>query len=389
LYGRAAGGIVERPMKRALLRFALALAGALALLAAGLYAVYGGGEPYPDLSSAPLIPERALETVVSFPEPIGNVAVSSAGRLFFTVHPESRPAGAKLLEWVDGRAVPFPPLELQRELFQTPLGLVIDGLGQLWTIDHGLHGLKQPRLLAFDLRSGAMVREHRFTRAEAPRGSFLQDLRIDPADGTIYVADASVLGRRPAIVAYLPGEKAARRLLERHPSVTMQDWLIRSPPRSMRWLFGLVSLQVGVDGLTVSRDGRWLVYGAMSHDTLFRVPTAALRDRALSPAQLASRVEAAGRKPLSDGLATDESGAVLVTDVEHGAVLRLASDGRLETLVRSERVRWADGVCAGPGGWIYLADSALADQTLRTKAYMRAHAPYFIYRFRPAAPPRR
>jgi sugar lactone lactonase YvrE len=260
-----------------------------------LWLRYGGGKPYPDLSTAPLLPEGALETVVEYREPIGNVAVSADGRIFFTVHPESRPTGAKLLEWVNGQAVPFPPLERQRELFQTPLGLVIDGLGQLWTIDHGMHGLRQPRLLAFDLRTGVVVREHRFTRAEAPVGSFLQDLRIDPMDGTIYVADASFFGRRPAIVAWRAGEDKARRLLERHPSVSAQDWLIRTPSKAMRFVFGLVSLQVGIDGLAISRDGRWLVYGAMSHDTLYRVPTAALRDSSLAAQDLAALVEAVGR----------------------------------------------------------------------------------------------
>jgi len=348
---------------------------------------YGGGKPYPDLTTAPLLPDSALETVVEYREPIGNVAVSPDGRLFFTVHPESRPTGAKLLEWVDGQAVPFPPLERQRALFQTPLGLVIDGLGQLWTIDHGMHGLRQPRLLAFDLRTGVVVREHRFTRAEAPIGSFLQDLRMDPMDGTIYVADASFFGQRPAIVAWRPGEDKARRLLERHPSVMAQDWLIRTPAKAMRFVFGLVSLQVGIDGLAVSRDGRWLVYGAMSHDTLYRVPTAALRDSSLAEKDLAARVEAVARKPLSDGLWMEDDDGALVTDVEHGAVLRIAPGAAPRTIVRSARIRWADALYPGPDGWMYLADSAIPDQTLRSKAHIRERAPYFIFRFRPPALP--
>ena len=54
---------------------------------------YGGGDPYPDLSSAPVLSGSLIEEVLSYPEPIGNVAVSADGRLFFTVHPESRPQG--------------------------------------------------------------------------------------------------------------------------------------------------------------------------------------------------------------------------------------------------------------------------------------------------------
>jgi sugar lactone lactonase YvrE len=96
----------------------------------------------------------------------------------------------------------------------------------------------------------------------------------------------------------------------------------------MRFVVGLVSLKVGVDGIAVSRDGLWLAWGAITHDTLFRAATADLRDRSLAPAALATRIVAVGRKPLSDGLSTDVAGNVLITDVEHGAVLRMAPGGR-------------------------------------------------------------
>ena len=67
---------------------------------------YGGGQPYPDVTGAPILSGNELETVLSYPEPIGNVAMSADGRGFFTVHPESRPEGAKLLEFRDGAACP-------------------------------------------------------------------------------------------------------------------------------------------------------------------------------------------------------------------------------------------------------------------------------------------
>lgn len=372
-------------MKRWLLRSVFVGLMVLGALVARLYAIYGGGAPYPDLTTQPVLPDGALETVVSYHQPIGNVAVSADARLFFTVHPESRPQGPKLFEWVAGKAVPFPPAARQEELFQTPLGVAIDHRGWLWTIDHGFHGLRRPRLLAFDLSTGDVAHDHRFDGEEAPRGSFLQDLRVDPVSGTVYVADASFFGRRPAILVYEPGPRGrARRVLERHAAVSSQDWLIRNPTKTMRFLFGLVSLKVGVDGIAVSRDGRWVAWGAMTHDTLFRAATADLRDPALPPAGLAERVIAVGRKPLNDGLSTDLAGNVLITDVEHGAVLRMTPGGDLTTLIKSGRVRWADALSYGPGGWLYLADSAIPDQTLRSRRHMRAAAPYRIYRFAPA-----
>ena len=355
---------------------------------AGLGAVrwrYGGGVPYPDGTGEPLLPESALEVAVSFWQPIGNVAVAPDGRIFFTVHPESRPLGAKL--WVAGGAgampEPWPEPAEQERLFRTPLGLAIDGRGRLWTIDHGFHGFAGPRLLAFDLATGALVHDRRFGRGEAGWGSFLQDLQVDSAGETVYLADASFLAKRPALVVYDVASGTARRLLERHPSVVAQEWLVRAPGRKMTFLGGLVALRPGVDGVGLSRDGEWLWYGAVAHDTLYRVRVADLRDGALAAPELAARVVAVARKPLSDGLSTDLLGRALVTDVEHGGVVRVAPDGRSETLVESPRIRWCDDLSFGPDGWLYVADSALQDVILRSRSSVRAHSPYHVFRFRP------
>ena len=66
--------------------------------AIALRARYGPGVPYPDLTTTPTLGEDALVEVLSYPEPVGNVAVAADGRIFFTVHPEARPQGNKLLE---------------------------------------------------------------------------------------------------------------------------------------------------------------------------------------------------------------------------------------------------------------------------------------------------
>lgn len=94
---------------------------------------YGGGGPYPDLTTTPELAALSLEEVLSYPEPIGNVAVNRDGRVFFTVHPESRPKGNKLLEFVSGAAVPYPSGTAQGELFDSVLGIAIDRLDRLWS----------------------------------------------------------------------------------------------------------------------------------------------------------------------------------------------------------------------------------------------------------------
>ena len=344
---------------------------------------YGGGEPYRDVTGAPILDGGELETVVSYPEPIGNVAVGPDGRVFFTVHPESRPQGAKLLEFRGGATWPFPAEEVQEDLLETPLGVVVDRQGRLWTIDHGQHGFGVPRLLAIDLDTGKVVHNHAFDNDAAPHGSFLQDLQVSPDGRTVFIADLSFWRKSPAIVVHDIATTSDRRVLEGHPSVSAQDWIITTPARRMVFFGGLAAMKPGIDSIAVSTDGRWLVYGAMSHDTLFRVPTAVLGDRSLDDASIAAKVEALGRKPLSDGLSADLEGGIWITDVEHGAVLRMSPAGELETWVKTPRIRWADALSFGPDGWLYLADSAIPEQVMRSKQHIASQAPYHIFRFRP------
>ena len=344
---------------------------------------YGGGEYYPDLTGPATFSEDALEVVVESDEPIGNLAVSADGRVFYTIHPESRPTGDKLLEWVDGKAVPFPSQAAQKELFHTVLGVVVDRQNRLWTIDHGEHGTGDARLLAIDLASGEVVHDHVFSSEVAQLGSFLQDLQIDAKGETVYIADVSFWRRNPGIVVYDVASKSARRVLDSHESVFPQDWIIRNPIKEMTFFAGIVALKVGIDGISVSLDDQWVYYGAMTHDTLYRVPTQALRDPAMPAAELAKKVQAVGKKPLNDGFSSDVAGNVLITDVEHGAIVRMSPQGALETLLESDRIRWADALSYGPGGWLYIADSAIPEQMLRTKDNIRKKAPYYIFRFRP------
>jgi hypothetical protein len=161
---------------------------------------YGGGEPYPNLTSSPALREEALEEVLSYRLPIGNVAVSETGRVFFTVHPEARPKGNKLLEFVDGASVPFPDGAAQQQLFDTVLGVAIDRFNRLWTIDHGNHGMRTARLLAFDLDSGELIHDQVFDVTIAPIGSFLQDLQVSADGRTVVIADASFWLKKPAII---------------------------------------------------------------------------------------------------------------------------------------------------------------------------------------------
>lgn len=363
--------------------FLLLLLGVALAAATALRVRYGGGEPYDDISTPPLLHTSELEVVLSYPEPIGNVAVSPDGRIFFTVHPESRPQGNRLLEWVDGAAAPYPDGTVQPRLFNTILGLAIDRHGRLWTISNGNHGFDTARLLAFDLDNGDLVHSHEFANDTAPVGSFLQDLQVSADGQTVYIADASLWRKQPAIIVYDVGTRSARRVLESHESVSAEPLLIRTPQMDMAFLGGLVTLRAGVDGIALDTDSEWLYIAAMNNANLFRVRTEFLNDATLPERQLASMVERFSTKPLSDGLSADLAGNIYITDIEHGSVFVVRPDRTGNTLIQSANVRWPDALSFGPGGWLYLADSAIPDQVLQTREHIRQQGPYQIFRFRP------
>ncbi len=361
---------------------ALALVVFATIVALTLYSRYGGGEPYPDMSTAPLFGEEALETVLVFPEPFGNVAASEDGRVFFTVHPESGPTGPVLYEVRDGEAVPYPTRGLSETRFVTALGLTIDQQNRLWVIDHGNHGFAGASLTAFDLASGEIVHEVTFNSDVGEWASFLNDLTVSPDGRYIYIADVSFFGKNPALVVYDIENGEAWRVLEDHPSVIAQDWIIENPVKTMTFFGGLIALKPGVDGIVVDAAGDYVYYGAMTHDGLYRVPTSILENRSLSSDAVAAAVERVGDKPLSDGLSIDTAGNVYITDVEHGGIARMAPDGSLQTLIASNRVRWADGISYGGDGYFYFTDSAIPDQMLQPRSHIEAAAPYHLYRFK-------
>jgi hypothetical protein len=57
--------------------------------------------------------------------------------------------------------------------------------------------------------------------------------------------------------------------------------------------------------------------------------------------------------------------------------------GEVQTLIKDERIQWADGLSLGGDGYFCLADSEIPNQILRSQEHIRKSAPYYIFRFRP------
>jgi sugar lactone lactonase YvrE len=237
-------------------------------------------------------------------------------------------------------------------------------------------------LLAFDLKTNALVHQYDFPSEVAGFLSMVNDFQVDPEGRTIYIAETSPFLQRPALIVYDVASKASRRVLEGHPSVATRDYVIQAPGRDMI-IFGLYTMRIAVDSIALDTRGEWLYYGPVTGDRLYRARTRDLTDASLTPAALAARVEDFADKTLSDGLTMDVDDNVYLSDMEHSAIVRLGRDRRLITMVKDPRLRWPDGFSFGPAGWLYVTCSSLQNVLFVPAAEMRAHAPYQVFRFQP------
>lgn len=321
-----------------------------------------------------------LEEVARLPVRPGNVTATPEGRVFATVHPFDKPSGVQLMEvippdgyspWPDGSFQSTAETRAEARL-DTPLGIAQDGKGRLWVVDMGLN-LGKTRLWAFDIATGKLARKIDLPASVAPKGAFLQDLVVDADRGWVYLADIAP----PGLVAIDINHGWARRFAASQTLAPETQAVMRVDGKPT--LFGGKPASVGVDPLTLSKDGETLFFGAMNGTQWYALPTQRLREAAREE-DIAAAIRGVGKKPVSDGAATDDAGNHFFTNLNANGIDRLDTRGRLRPLVRDKRLSWPDNVQFGPESWLYIA----ANQLHRTSAFTggadKGRPPYRVMR---------
>ena len=288
--------------------------------------------------STPESGEPALSPFAEFDRMPSGVAVYG-DRVFVSFPRWVEEGDFTIAEIVDGRPVAYPSTAANNlaagvESLHSVNGIHMDSRGWLWILDNARVDLRPaepgaPKLVVWDTVGEREVFRHVFDDEIAPpAGSFLNDIVVDEDHGFAYITESG-MGGTPCLIAFEIQRDRATRVLEGHRSVVPdaeREMVIDGETVLLHRPDGPVVWRVAANAIGLLPGGDSLLFGAMTSDTLYQVPTVVLRDPTLNPEARGSAVQEWGQKPISDGMGIAPDGAVFVTDVEAESIALLGPE---------------------------------------------------------------
>jgi len=316
-----------------------------------------------------------LEEAASFPHQVTGVACSPDGRVFVNFPRWTEDAPVSVAEVMkDGSLKPYPDDEWNAwrnanaaagtmkpvDHFVCVQSVVCDSRGNLWVLDPAAPGLDKvlpggAKLVRIELATNKVAQVIKFGEDVALQGSYLNDVRFAPDGHTAFITDS---GARGSILVVDLEKGTAHSRLDGHPStqpdkgveVTVEGRkLVRPDGRA---------LQVAVDGLALSNDGKTLYFQPLTGRTLYRIPTELLLSD--DPEAAGQKVEKAGASCVADGLLMTRDDRLLITSPEDSSI-KLWEGDRARTVLAHPDLRWPDSMAEAPDGSIYVTASRIQD----------------------------
>ncbi|QJX46428.1 hypothetical protein HMJ29_05545 [Hymenobacter taeanensis] len=345
-------------------------------------------------TTAPVAPANSpLQVVAQFREPqIVGVAVLPDGRVFGDFPRwDNNPVAPVAEIGTDGSVKPYPDASwcqwnetVRNEPSKhwiCPQSVYADKAGMLWVLDPASPGIKGtvpggPKLVKIDPKTNQVVQNISIPESVASRKSYLNDVRIDTQNNYAYITESGV---GSLVVVDLKTNKA-RKLLAMHPSMMGDTTLnIKADGHEMIDPTGKKA-RFNADGIALSQDMQYLYWKPLTSYKLFRIKTEALRNPALSDAQLAEQIEDLGKAPASDGMEIDANNNLYLTAFEDHSIKRRAPNGKIETVVQDPRLEWPDTFAFTADGMVYVTNSAIHKTPTWNKGVGKQDQPYHIFK---------
>ncbi|UPL48768.1 major royal jelly family protein [Hymenobacter sublimis] len=382
---------------------ATALAGALAGL---LFTACSSPSTTPDNASgstastdsatteAPTAPANSpLQVVAQFREPqIVGVAVTPDGRVFGDFPRwDNNPVNPVAEIMPDGSVKGYPDANwnLWNESVRNepqkhwicPQSVYTDKTGMLWVLDPASPGIKGtvpggPKLVKIDPKTDKVMQNISIPESVASRKSYLNDVRVDTQNQYAYITESGV---GSLVVVDLKSGKS-RKLLAQHPTMMADTTLnIKADGHELIDPSGNKA-RFNADGIALSQDLQYLYWKPLTSYKLYRIKTEALRNPALSDAQLAQQIEDLGKVPACDGMELDAQNNLYMTTFEDHSIKRRTPAGKIELVVQDPRLEWPDSFSLTADGTLYVTNSAIHKTPTWNKGIGKQDQPYHIFK---------
>ncbi|WP_188556917.1 L-dopachrome tautomerase-related protein [Hymenobacter glacieicola] len=345
-------------------------------------------------TTAPVAPANSpLQVVARFREPqIVGVAVTPDGRVFGDFPRwDNNPVNPVAEIMPDGSVKGYPDANwnLWNESVRNepqkhwicPQSVYTDKTGMLWVLDPASPGIKGtvpggPKLVKIDPKTDKVVQNISIPESVASRKSYLNDVRVDTQNQYAYITESGV---GSLVVVDLKSGKS-RKLLAQHPTMMADTTLnIKADGHELIDPSGNKA-RFNADGIALSQDLQYLYWKPLTSYKLYRIKTEALRNPALSDAQLAQQIEDLGKVPACDGMELDAQNNLYMTTFEDHSIKRRTPAGKIELVVQDPRLEWPDSFSLTADGTLYVTNSAIHKTPTWNKGVGKQDQPYHIFK---------
>jgi sugar lactone lactonase YvrE len=293
-------------------------------------------------------PEEKTEAVAAVQEiaqfkgqQVTGVTVTQEGRIFVNFPRWRTAVIASVTEVVNGESIAYPNTKWNTwEIGQDVNDSVFVAVQSVVAFENDLYVLDTrspmfkgvigaPKLFVFDLTTNVLKRTYTFPKESFHKDSYINDLRVDKENGSIYLTDS---GHAGLIVLTMETGKA-KRVLDNHFSTKAEiDHLTIN---GKEW-----KNTVHSDGIALNLINKKLYFHALTSYSLYAIDVQTLLNGTES--EIEKAVEKVATTAAPDGMIFDANGNLYFADLEQNAIMKMDATGAITTLVKGDKVRWAD-----------------------------------------------
>jgi len=285
---------------------------------------------------------QTVQEIATFKgQQVTGVTVTQEGRILVNFPRWREAVIASVAEVIDGKSIAYPNTkwndwkigqEIHDSVF-VAVQSVVAFENDLYVLDtrnpffKGVVGA--PKLFVFDLKTNALKRTYTFPKESFHKDSYINDLRVDKENGSIYLTDS---GHAGLIILNIETGKA-KRVLDNHFSTKAEvDHLTIN---GKEWKNTIHS-----DGIALNPINKKLYFHALTGYTLYAIDVQTLLKG--TEAEIEKAVEKVAKTSAPDGMIFDTNGNLYYADLEQNAIMKMDAAGTITTLVEGDKVRWAD-----------------------------------------------